>query len=170
MLLQHFLQTLCAFVVFYSSISNILMSFHKCDKSADCFKVVVAYPCILCTTSLFRQTRIMLILPFCTVQYAFAYVLLQPNVSLWTCFASYGILVYEYGLHFLFRDVGSRIWLLNSFLLELAWCSTTRISSSFIFHSVFLSAHFTGIDFMFTSSSTIKYWTMLEVTMPMGCQ
>lgn len=56
------------------------------------------------------------------------------------------------------------------FLLELAHCSKTHISSSFIIHSVFSSAHFTGRDFVFTYGSLIKHWTMLEVTMPMQCQ
>lgn len=72
----------------------------------------------------------------------------------------------EYNLRCLFTDVGIRIWLINYF------CLNWLIYPGFIYPDhllLFSSACFPGTDFMFSSGSLIKHWTVLEVTMPMRC-
>lgn len=147
------------------------------EECRQCFRTLVAYPgekkktfLASCVLLWFRQSRIMLILPFCTALICYC---------LWFMMAWHIIMVLLYKLWFLSLWVWSTFLvhkcriqnlIIKFFLFELAQCSKTHISSSFIIHSVFSSAHFTGSDFMFTSGSLIKHWTLLEVTMPMGCQ
>lgn len=126
--------------------------------------------CTLCTTLLFRQPRIMLILPFCTVFICYCLCFIIAWLIIMALLYKLRFLNLWVWPTFLVHRCRIQNLIIKFFLFELAQCSKAHISSSFIIHSVFSSALFTVSDFMFTSCSLIKHWTMMEVTMPMGCQ